>query len=126
MDDPPELVIQVFEFLLKPVVIGSDAVADLRDGPAAPVPLGHQHRRYLAAVDRNNQATTLLDDAGILYNQVFGAVQDRVDRLAGVSDSVLPRFFSGDLTAADWVSEPGENNGGLRWLREKVAELSEG
>ncbi len=78
------------------------------------------------AVDRYNQAIALLDEAGILYNQVFGDLQDKVDQLAGVTGSVLPRFFYGDPTAEDWVSEPGENNGGLRWLKEKVTELSSG
>ena len=27
--------------------------------------------------------------------------------------------------ASDWTPEPGVNNGGLRWLKEKVAELSD-
>ena len=78
------------------------------------------------AVDRYNQAVQLLTSGRIQHSQVIGDVQAEVDRLAGVTDSVLPRFFLGDPTASDWASEPGENNGGLRWLREKVAELSEG
>ena len=77
------------------------------------------------SVDRYNEAVALLADAGLQAVTVKGDVGDDVDRLAGVTDSVLPRFFLGDPTDEDWTSEPGENNGGLRWLREKVAELSE-
>ena len=78
------------------------------------------------AADRYNQAAVLLLEAGLWYTEVKGDVQDEVDRLAGVTDSMLPRFFLGDPTASDWVSQPGENNGGPRWLKEKVAELSGG
>ena len=78
-----------------------------------------------AAVDRYNQAVALLKEAGISYSEVTGDVRAEVDRLAGVTNSIMPRFFFGDPTAADWVSQPGENNGGLRWLKRKVAELSD-
>ena len=77
------------------------------------------------AVDRYNQGVKLLTDAGIAYSEVKGDVQAEVDRLAGVTDSVLPRFFLGDPTGDGWASKPRENNGGLRWLKEKVAELNE-
>ncbi len=76
-------------------------------------------------MDRCNQAVKLLKDAGISYSEVIGDVQDGVDRLAGVTDSVIPRFFMGDPTEEGWVSETKVNNGGLRWLKGKVAELSE-
>ncbi len=79
-----------------------------------------------AAVDRYNQAVKLLKDAGISYSEVIGDVQEDVDGLAGVTGSVLPRFFLGDPTEEGWTSKPRENNGGLRWLKEKVAELSGG
>ncbi len=79
-----------------------------------------------AAADRYNQATALLTEAGIAYSEVVGDVQDEVDRLAGVTNSIIPRFFLGDPTSPDWVSEPRVNNGGLRWLKQKVAELSDG
>ena len=79
-----------------------------------------------AAVSRYDQAVALLDDAGIGYTEVTGDVQGDADRLAGVTNSVLPRFFLGDPTDSDWTSEPGENNGGLRWLKAKVAELTTG
>ena len=49
---------------------------------------------------------------------------EEVDRLAGVEDSVLPRFFLGDPEDPEWgPSEPGVNNGGLEWLRSVLAEL---
>ena len=77
-----------------------------------------------ASADRYIQGVRLLTDAGIAYSEVTGDVQADVDRLAKVTDSTLPRFFLGDPTAADWVSQPGNNNGDLHWLKQKVAELS--
>ena len=77
------------------------------------------------AVDRYNEAITLLEDAGISYTEVTGQVREDVDRLAGVTDSVIPRFFLNDPTDEEWVPEPQVNNGGLRWLKGKVAELTE-
>lgn len=76
------------------------------------------------AADRYNQAVTLLAGPGLPFITVEGNVGDEVNRLVGVAASVLPRFFPGDATDGDWTSEPGENNGGLRWLKEKVAELA--
>ena len=78
-----------------------------------------------AAANRYNQAVALLRDAGIAYSEVRGDVRDEVDRLAGVTNSVIPRFFLGDPTEEGWVSETKVNNGGLRWLKQKVAELRE-
>ncbi len=92
--------------------------------PAVSFVVYHDPNAGDAAVDRYNQAVKLLIDAEIEYTVVRGAVQDDVDRLAGVIDSVLPRFFLGDPTEEGWVSQPGENNGGLRWLREKTSEMS--
>ena len=76
-----------------------------------------------AAAARYDQAVALLTGAGISYGEVRGDVRAEVDRLAGVTNSIIPRFFLGDPTAPDWVSEPKGNNGGLRWLKQKVAEL---
>ena len=45
--------------------------------------------------------------------------------MSGVTDSVLPRHFQGNPADEDWVSKPKVNTGGLRWLKGKVAELSE-
>ena len=74
-----------------------------------------------AAVDRYDQAVTLLTGAGIAYAEVSGDVQADVDRLAGVTGSVLPRFFLGDPTGQGWTSQLQMNNGGLRWLQGYVA-----
>ena len=72
---------------------------------------------------RYDTAVGLLADAGIAYSVVTGDVRDEAGRLAGVTDSIMPRFFLGDPAAPDWVSRPGSNNGGLRWLRGALAEL---
>ena len=93
--------------------------------PAVSFAIYHDPNGGAAAVDRYNEAVALLDDAGISYSVVRGDVQDDASSLAGVTNSVMPRFFLGDPTAADWTSQPGGNNGGLRWLKRKVAELSD-
>ena len=78
------------------------------------------------AVNRYDEAVELLEAVQRQYVVVSGAVADEVDRLAGVTNSVLPRFFLGNPEAADWgPSEPGVNNGGLRWLRSVVGEPKE-
>ena len=92
--------------------------------PAVSFVIYHDPGAGAGAVDRYSQATKLLSDAGISYAEVIGDVQDAVDRLAGVTNSVMPRFFLGDPTDSDWVSEPRKNNGGLRWLKGKVDALS--
>ena len=102
-------------------VTSAPTAAVIWDEPAAFV-IYHDPDAGDVAVDRYNQATGLLTDAGIWYSEVTGDVRADVDRLAGVTGSVLPRFFQGDPTVADWTSEPGVNNGGLRWLKQKVAE----
>ena len=74
-----------------------------------------------AAVARYNTAVTLLDAAGQSYTVRRVTGTSEVDRLAGVSGSVMPRFFEGDPAAGGWgPSQPGVNNGGLRWLRSKL------
>ena len=96
------------------------------DEPAVTFVIYHDPDAGDAAVDRYNQAVKLLKDAQISYSEVKGDVQEDVDRLAGVTDSVIPRFFLGDPTEEGWVSETKVNNGGLRWLKNKVAEMSGG
>ena len=75
------------------------------------------------ALARYNEAVTLLANAGLQAITVQGDVQEDVDRLAGVTNSVLPRFFLGDPTETGWTSQPQTNNGGLRWLKQKLTEL---
>ena len=65
---------------------------------------------------RSTQAETALAAANLLYKTVTVSGTAEVDRLAGVSNSVMPRFFEGDPTETGWVSEPGMSNGGLKWL----------
>ncbi len=55
-------------------------------------------------MDRYNEAVALLKDAGISYSEVRDDVQEEVDRLAGVTGSVIPRFFLGDPTDENWAS----------------------
>ena len=77
-----------------------------------------------AAANRYETAIGLLDDAGWLYTVRRVTGTDEVDRLAGVSNSIIPRFFLGDPEDPDWgPSQPKVNNGGLRWLRAKLAAL---
>ena len=99
-------------------------VAELSD-PAVSFVIYYDPDGGAAEVDRYDQAVALLKEAGISYSEVRGDVRAEVDRLAGVTNSIMPRFFLGDPTASDWTSQPGENNGGLRWLKQKVAELSD-
>ena len=93
--------------------------------PAVVFVIYHDPDAGAAVVNRYNQAVKLLTDAGIAYTEVVGDVQDDVDRLAGVTGSVIPRFFLGDPTEDGWTSQPKVNNGGLRWLKAKVSELTE-
>lgn len=115
-----------------PVTGGSPSPADEAGGsgqqsdsaPAVSFVIYYDPDAGADAVDRYNQAVALLDEAGIAYGEVVGDIQDEASRLAGVTDSIIPRFFLGDPTSSDWVSQPKVNNGGLRWLKQKVAELS--
>ena len=77
-----------------------------------------------ASASRYNQAKALLDEAGISYTEVTGDVYADVLRLTGLSKSIIPRFFLGDPTEAGWTPQIKVNNGGLRWLKAKVAELA--
>ena len=73
------------------------------------------------AVSRYDEAVGLLDAAGESYlvRTVTGTA--KVDRLAGVTNSVMPRFFLGDPEAEGWgPSQPKVNNGGLNWLRKQL------
>ena len=79
-----------------------------------------------AAGNRYDSGVALLDAASRTYavRTVSGAGE--VDQLAGVENSVLPRFFLGDPTEEGWgPSEPGVNNGGLKWLRKVLQEQQE-
>ena len=74
-----------------------------------------------AGLERLQAARELLIGVNAVYVQTQGTAV--VDRLAGVTNSVMPRFFYGDPTAPGWTSRPKTNNGGLKWLREKLAQL---
>ena len=104
----------------------SAATKAVTAAPAVSFVIYHDPDAGDAAVDRYNQGVKSLKSAGIAYTVVVGDVQDDIDRLTGVTDSVIPRFFLGDPTDDDWTSQPGDNNGGLRWLKKKVAELTGG
>ena len=54
-----------------------------------------------SSVNRYNQAIALLDGAGLAYTEVTGDVDGDASRLAGVTNSVMPRFFFGVPTASD-------------------------
>ena len=111
--DPPQ-VAQHTAALVSEEVAGTSA-------PTIVIFIYHDPGAGAAALDRYNQAVQLLTSASITYIAVTGDVQGDVDRLAGVTDSVLPRFFLGDPTGEGWTSQVKMNNGGLRWLRDYVA-----
>ena len=94
------------------------------EGTAGAFTVYHDPNAGAAAVNRYDTAVGLLDAASQSYavRTVTGAGE--VDRLAGVSGSILPRFFLGDPAEEGWgPSEPGVNNGGLKWLRSALADL---
>ena len=95
-------------------------VSNLTTEPAVSYVIYHDPNYGAAAVSRYNQAVALLQAAGTPYTEVTANGRARPGRLAGVTNSVMPRFFLGDPTSAGWTSEPGVNNGGLRWLREQL------
>ena len=71
-----------------------------------------------AATDRYLEARKLLNNARRPYQVRFVTGNSKVDKLAGVSGSVMPRFFLDDPEELGWgPSEPKVNNGGLKWLR---------
>ena len=85
----------------------------------------HDADHSAGAVSRYDTAVGLLTAAGRAYTARNVTGTSEVDRLAGISNSVMPRFFLGDPEDPDWASEPGVNNGGLRWLRSVLAEPEE-
>ena len=74
---------------------------------------------------RYEEAIDLLDAAYVDYSVRPASGTAEVDRLANVTNSVLPRFFLGDPTDAGWQPQAQVNNGGLRWLRGYLEELRE-
>ncbi|MDE0176287.1 MAG: fibronectin type III domain-containing protein [Defluviicoccus sp.] len=101
-----------------------DDAAEVVAGSASAFTIYHDPNGPAAAVSRYNTAVGLLDEAGQSYALRTVTGTATVDRLAGVSNSVLPRFFLGDPEGSGWTSQPGTNNGGLRWLRKKLAALA--
>ena len=83
----------------------------------------HDPDHSAEAVSRYNTAEGLLDAAGRQYVVRIVTGTGEVDQLAGVSNSVMPRFFLGDPTDPAWgPSQPQVNNGGLRWLSSMLAQ----
>ena len=103
--------------------IGVGGASD-QSAPAPSFTIYHDPNAGSVAVNRYNQATTLLSNAGISYTVVSGDVRAEASQLAGVARSVMPRFFLGDPTEDGWTSVLKGNNGGLRWLKQKAQELS--
>ena len=92
------------------------------DDDAAALPAITVYHDPAGATGRYDTAVELLTAAGRSYTVRFVTGTGEVDRLAGVSGSVMPRFFLGDPADAGWgPSQPGVNNGGLRWLRSQLA-----
>ncbi|MYD92250.1 MAG: hypothetical protein F4Y02_00865 [Chloroflexi bacterium] len=85
----------------------------------------HDPKAPDGAVSRFEEGERLLRAAGRTFMTVSGPVAEDVDSLAGVTGSVLPRFFLGNPAAEGWTSQPGVNNGGLRWLRSVLAKPEE-
>ena len=76
-----------------------------------------------AAAARYEAAVQALVSAGVGH-ETRNASRADVNPLAGVGNSVMPRFFLGDPTAPGWgPSQPKVNNGGLRWLKGYLAGL---
>ena len=91
--------------------------------PAAPAQFAVYHDASdPQATGRYDEGIRALDAADLSY-VVRSATRAQVSSLAGVSNSVMPRFFFGDPTTPGWTSQPKVNNGGLQWLKSKVAEL---
>ena len=77
-----------------------------------------------ATVSRYDTAIGLLKAAGQSYVVRTVTGTGEVERLAGVSNSVMPRFFLGDPAATGWGPPQAKvNHGGLRWLRKEIAKL---
>ncbi len=83
----------------------------------------HDPNAGAAAVTRYNTALTLLKAAGRTYAVRTVSGTAKVDDLAGVSGSVMPRFFLGDPEAEGWGPARAKvNNGGLKWLRSALGQ----
>ncbi len=92
--------------------------------PAAPRFVIYHDPSDAAAVRRYGQAVQALATAGVSY-VTRHASRAEVSLLARVSNSIMPRFFFGDPTAPGWgPSQPKVNNGGLRWLKSRLATLA--
>ena len=90
-------------------------------GPAKEFTIYHDPNISTDAVTRYDEAVELLkrNQRTYLVRTVTGT--EKVKQLAQLDNTVMPRFFLGDPEADGWgPSNPGVNNGGLRWLREKV------
>ncbi|MCY4027251.1 MAG: fibronectin type III domain-containing protein, partial [Acidobacteria bacterium] len=75
-----------------------------------------------AAAARYEEGVRALDGAGVAH-QTRHASRAEAGALAGVANSVMPRFFFGEPAASGWEPRPKVNNGGLRWLKARVAAL---
>ncbi len=83
----------------------------------------HDPNAGAAAVTRYQTAVGLLGAAGQSYTVRTVSGTAKVDDLAGVSGSVLPRFFLGDPEAEGWGPARAKvNNGGLKWLRSALGQ----
>ena len=86
----------------------------------------HDPDHSAAAVSRHDTAVGLLDEAGWPYVVRTVTGTGKVDRLAGVTGTVMPRFFLGDPEDSEWgPAQAKVNNGGLKWLRSVLARLKE-
>ena len=124
-DDEPDGTVTVTLTAGAGYTLGSASSASVTvrdDDDAAVLPAITIYHDAAGATGRYDTAVGLLTAAGRSYTVRFVTGTGEVDRLAGVSGSVLPRFFLGDPADAGWgPSEPGVNNGGLRWLRSVLA-----
>ena len=83
----------------------------------------HDPNAGAAAVTRYNTAVGLLKAAGRSYAVRTVSGTTRVNSLARVSNSVMPRFFLGDPEAEGWgPAQAKVNNGGLKWLRSALGQ----
>ena len=96
--------------------------ASADESAATRILIYHDPNHSAAAVGRYDTAVGLLEAAGRSWTVRTVTGTGEADRLARVSNSVMPRFFLGDPTAPGWgPAKAKENNGGLRWLRSVLA-----
>ena len=92
--------------------------------PAAPRFVVYHDASDPAAVRRYEQGVQALGDAGVSH-ETRQSSSAEVSPLAGVTHSVMPRFFFGDPEQEGWGPPRQKvNNGGLRWLKAHLANLS--